>query len=53
VDHAFDGNRGPGGTRWIAGETGEQAVILAFDAPQAIRRVILLRVAEIAELAGA
>ena len=39
VDHAFDDRRGPGGTRWIAGEPGEQTLILAFDAPQAIRRV--------------
>ena len=41
VDHAFDRHRGPGGTRWIAGEPGEQTLILAFDAPQAIRRVAL------------
>ena len=41
VDHAFDDNRGPGGNRWIAGEPGEQTLILAFDTPQAIRRVIL------------
>jgi hypothetical protein len=41
VDHAFDNQRGPGGTRWVAGEPGEQAVILAFDAPQTIRQVIL------------
>ena len=41
VDHAFDGIGGPGGTRWIAGGPGEQAVILAFDAPRAIRRVAL------------
>lgn len=41
VDHAFDRHRGPGGTRWIAGEAGEQTLILAFDAPQAIRRVAL------------
>ncbi len=41
VDHAFDGHRGPGGTRWVAGEPGEQTLILAFDAPQAIRRVAL------------
>ena len=33
--------RGPGGTRWVAGEPGEQAVILAFDAPQTIRQIIL------------
>ncbi|MCA1686649.1 MAG: hypothetical protein LC745_11895, partial [Planctomycetia bacterium] len=41
VDHAFDGLPGPGGARWVAGEPGEQLLILAFDAPQAIRRVIL------------
>jgi hypothetical protein len=41
VENAFDGRRGPGSTRWIAGDPGEQAVILAFDAPQAIRRIIL------------
>src|SRR3954447_4035602 len=41
IDHAFDDRRGPGGTRWVAGETGEQMVILDFDAPQAIRRVVL------------
>src|SRR3954454_11992527 len=41
VDHAFDGHRGPGGSRWEAGEPGEQTLILAFDAPQAIRRVAL------------
>jgi hypothetical protein len=41
VEHAFDGHRGPGGTRWVAGEPGEQALILAFVAPQAIRRVAL------------
>ncbi len=41
IDHAFDEHRGPGGTRWIAGEPGEQTLILAFDRPQAIRRVAL------------
>jgi hypothetical protein len=41
VDHVFDGSRGPDGTRWIAGEPGDQTLILAFDAPQAIRRVVL------------
>src|SRR4051794_30513806 len=41
VDHAFDGSRGPGGSRWMAGEPGEQTLILAFDAPQSIRRVAL------------
>src|SRR3954447_1820379 len=28
VDHAFDSQRGPGATRWVAGGPGEQAVIL-------------------------
>jgi hypothetical protein len=41
VDHAFDSHRGMGGTRWIAGEPGEQTVIVAFDAPEAVGRVIL------------
>jgi hypothetical protein len=41
IDHAFDDRRGPGGSRWIAGEPGEQTVILAFDSPQVIRRVAL------------
>ncbi len=41
IDHAFDGDRGPGGSRWVAGEPGEQIVILAFDTPQAIHRVAL------------
>ena len=41
VDHAFDALAGAGGTRWVAGEPGEQVLILAFDAPQAIRRVVL------------
>jgi hypothetical protein len=41
VEFAFDHHRGPGGNRWIAGEPGEQTLILAFDAPQAIRRVAL------------
>ena len=41
IDHAFDDHRGPGGTRWIAGEPGEQTVILAFDAPQTINQILL------------
>ena len=41
IDLAFDPHRGPGGTRWIAGEPGEQSVILAFDAPQPIRQILL------------
>lgn len=41
IDHVFDVNRGPGGTRWMAKEPGEQMLILAFDAPRTIRRVVL------------
>jgi hypothetical protein len=41
VDHAFDSQRGPGGSRWLAGDPGDQILILAFDAPQRIRRICL------------
>ena len=41
IDQVFDDHRGPGGTRWIAGEPGEQTVILAFDAPQMINQILL------------
>jgi len=41
IEHAFDANEGPGASRWIAGAPGEQTVILAFDAPQTIRKVRL------------
>jgi hypothetical protein len=40
VDHVF-GMRGPGGGRWVAGEPGEQTIILAFDSPVTFRRVLL------------
>jgi hypothetical protein len=41
IDHAFDGQRGPRASRWVAGESGEQRLILAFDAPQTIRNVLV------------
>ena len=41
LENAFDGKGGPGGTFWRAREDGEQTLILAFDAPLAIRRVRL------------
>lgn len=41
VENAFDNQRGPGGSRWVASMPGEQALILAFDAPQNIRQVLL------------
>ena len=39
IDNAFDHNRGPGGSRWIAVGPGEQTVILLFDRPQTIRKI--------------
>ena len=39
IDHVFDGQRGPGASRWIAAQSGEQRVILAFDAPQTIQKL--------------
>jgi F5/8 type C domain len=39
IDHAFDGRRGPGASRWIAAQPGEQTLILAFDTPQTIRKI--------------
>jgi hypothetical protein len=41
VSHVFDEHRGPGGTQWIAGEPGDQKLILAFNKPVAIRRITL------------
>jgi hypothetical protein len=41
VSHIFDEHRGPGGTQWIAGEPGEQQLLLAFHRPVTIRRVTL------------
>ena len=37
IDNAFDSNRGPGGSRWIAGAPGEQSVTVVFDSPQTVR----------------
>jgi hypothetical protein len=39
IDHAFDHNRGPGGSRWVAGAPGEQSVTLLFDHPQTLRQI--------------
>src|SRR5262245_42412526 len=41
VEHLFDAEDGPGGTRWVAAADGEQTLIVAFDAPQSIREVSL------------
>jgi len=41
IDNVFDTRRGPGGSRWVAAEPGEQTLILAFDTPQTIQQTIL------------
>ena len=41
VDHICDGRRGPGATRWVAKEPGEQTIILAFDTPLSLNTVSL------------
>ena len=41
IEHVFDHQRGPGGSRWVAAEPGEQTLILAFDTPQTIHRTIV------------
>jgi hypothetical protein len=39
IDYAFDNRRGPGGSRWVAAETGAQRLILAFDQPQTLHSI--------------
>ena len=41
IDNVFDNRRGPGGSRWVAEEPGEQTLLLAFDTPQTIYQIIL------------
>ncbi len=41
IEHVFDIRRGPGGSRWVAAEPGEQTLILAFDTPQIIHQTIV------------
>jgi hypothetical protein len=41
VENAFDGRRGRGSTRWVAGSLGEQTLILVFDTPQMISHISL------------
>lgn len=41
VEHLFDQNRGPGGTRWVAQTPGEQTLILAFDDRQPLKEIAL------------
>lgn len=39
IDNVFDHRRGPGGSRWIAAQPGEQTIALVFDTPQSIDRI--------------
>jgi hypothetical protein len=41
VDHIFDARRGQGGTRWMAAVPGDQTLILAFEPPQSMRKIVL------------
>ncbi len=41
IDHICDGQCGPGGTRWIAEQTGDQTVVLVFDTARNIDTVSL------------
>jgi hypothetical protein len=41
IDFVFDGQCGPGGSHWIASESGVQTLILAFDTPQTIRALVV------------
>ena len=41
IEHVFDHRRGPGGSRWMATEPGEQTLVLAFDTPQTIHQIIV------------
>jgi hypothetical protein len=41
VENAFDHSRGLGASEWVAEETGEQSIVLAFDSPHAIRRIAI------------
>ena len=39
VSHIFDAHRGPGGTQWVATESGDQHLVIAFHQPITIRRI--------------
>lgn len=41
VENAFDARRGPGASRWVAGEPGDQTILLEFDDAQSINRVVI------------
>lgn len=41
IENVFDHQRGPGGSRWVAANPGEQTLILAFDTPQTIHQIVV------------
>jgi hypothetical protein len=41
IDNVFDAQRWPGGSCWVASESGEQTVIVSFDSPRTLRAVAI------------
>jgi hypothetical protein len=41
IENAFDDQRGPGASEWVAAEPGAQSVTIVFDAPQDIRTIAI------------
>lgn len=41
IELIFDGQRGPGASRWRAATPGQQCLILDFDKPQALHQLVL------------
>jgi len=41
IEHVFDGQRGPGTSRWRAAVLGEQCLIINFDMPQTLHQLVL------------
>ena len=41
IDLAFDGRHGQGATHWLAEQAGPQQIMIAFDHPQTIQKVVI------------
>ena len=41
IEYVFDGQRGPGASRWRAAVPGEQCLIINFDTPQTLNQLVL------------
>ncbi len=41
ANNIFDGCHGPGASRWVAAEDGDQTLVVAFDEPQSLNSVEL------------